>query len=294
MSDKFTHGHLACTAPTARRGTEKMNRRKREEGWRSNIRAGLLACTTVAALVLAGCNGGGGSGGGGGYSDPYWHAWYNVNGYLCISAGYPQPGCNFYWDGSTYRKIQESGDPYYYDYYSPQFFHDKYYEDSWGNPRWYTGYGWESPNGILYDEWGYALNNTGRTRGRDLTADIIEQKEAKYAEAAQALSERYSNNGQVLSEETSLHIVRTLGEYAEIGRSRTRTAQDMADFSKRLFGIEAGQVANAIALAQKGDMSGINQVKDQVSTFWGTNPEVTEAVARDWFASQIEEFERGR
>ncbi len=106
----------------------------------------LPACDTVIVQTGAGYPGEG-------YVDPYRHAWYDVYGNQCSTNGFPTAGCNFYSDGS---KITRSSDPYssnltlHFDYWT--------YTDSYGYRRDFQGYAWLSSTGILYDQYGNALN----------------------------------------------------------------------------------------------------------------------------------------
>src|SRR5579859_2410430 len=122
----------------------------------------LFATLAVAAVIgSSGCNGG--SSTTTVVTDPYYHAWYNVYGQYCNN-GYPMAGCNFYADGT---KIQDSGDPYFSQkilQYSAQWT----YTDSYGYPQSYSGYAWLSSDGILYDDFGNALNEVGQDGGHDL------------------------------------------------------------------------------------------------------------------------------
>jgi hypothetical protein len=235
----------------------------------------LSACETV---VVQG--GGGTSSGGGGYVyvDPYRHAWFDVYGNQCTSNGYPMAGCNFYSDGS---KITSSGDPYYsnltlyFDYWT--------YTDSYGYRRDYQGYAWLSNTGILYDQYGNALNELDET---EQSADVISlaaQKEGKAAEhAGKVLSQKYA-----LAEAAGVSIAKTLQDWAVIGRDRARTKNDVADFSKRLYGVELGRATRAIQDAAKGDRSALTELNIDVAAHWGTSPETSKEILSHWYKDEL-------
>lgn len=165
---------------------------------------------------------------GGGNTDPYRRAWYDVYGQMCSSYGYPTAGCNFYADGS---KITASQDPYYnlgstlyYDYWT--------YTDSYGFRRTYLGYAWLSSTGILYDDFGNALNEI---ENEESDANIIKARAKKEQRAVQTAAKNLAKN-YGLSQVSGVKIAKTLQDWALIGRNRSRTANDVADVSKRLLG----------------------------------------------------------
>lgn len=251
-----------------------------------------IACAGIALLSLNACetvvvqgSGGypGGNGGGGTvYVDPYRHAWYDVYGNQCTSNGYPMAGCNFYSDGS---KITSSGDPYassltlFFDYWT--------YTDSYGYRRDYQGYAWLSQTGILYDQYGNALNETDEDQ--ETTADVIalaSKKEADSAKAAgRSLSQRYA-----LAETAGVSIARTLQDWAVLGRARARTPGDVADFSKRLFGVDLSRANRAIADAARGQPDAMKELNVDVAAHWGTTPETSKEILSHWYQGEMKDL----
>lgn len=255
-----------------------------EVAWR-NKRNVLAAVLTVLSVVgLAGCNNGGSR------PDPITYAWYGLyydytydDWFLegCgTSAQGPRPGCNFYADG---YKIMDYEDPYYYSSYA-MYYDYWYYTDSYGYDQMYTGWAWQSPNGIIYDEWGYALNETGSEGGRDIIADAAEQEEALVSGTGKAFAEKYA-----LSEEVGIRIARTLNEWARIGKKRGRTEADVREFTERLYGIDAETAMAALASAKTGDMTGLDKATDQIAQHWNTDAETSRAILKNWYGRQLEE-----
>ena len=211
-------------------------------------------------------------------SDPYYHAWYDVYGNYCGN-GYPTAGCNFYASG---QKITLNQDPYYAagvtlynDYWT--------YTDSYGYRRSYVGFAWLSSTGILYDQFGNALNETDES---DSSADVIAEAAAREQQVqtavGKALAQKYA-----LNEDKGIQISKTLQDWAKLGKDRARTDQDVADFSTRLFGVSASRAESAltVALATR-DQKSIENLNVDVAAHWGTSPEVSKQILKQWYKDE--------
>lgn len=234
----------------------------------------LAALALGISLSAAGC---GGTVSVGGSYDPYYHAWYDVYGNYCYT-GHPYAGCNYYTDGTYY---------YYYNnsYYSSGYtlsYGTYSYSDSYGYSQSYTGYGWYSPSGTFYGENGYPLNEQGQTEGRDLIADVAAKEKAKVTEAGKGLAATHA-----LSEVSGIQIAETLNQWATLGKKHGRTEADIADFSKRLFGVSVAQVQPALIAAQQGDLSGLDTLNNDVATHWNTDPETSKEILMGWYRQEV-------
>lgn len=259
-----------------------------ESAWRENkslknqLKFGAIAL--LVAVGSAACHGGGRGGGGGGPigggPDPYRQPWYDVYGYVC---GYdtPRPGCNFYSDG---YKIIDVEDPYFYSSYNLRYDYWQY-TDSYGYTDYYYGWGWVSPNGILYDDWGYALNESGKERGRDMMSDMAAAETQLVEKAADSLADRFA-----LSGETSLKVARTLNDWASLGKKRGRTEKDVADFSQRLYGVSVEKAAAALISAKQGDLSGVESVNTEIAGHWNTDAETSKEILKTWYGKEMAEL----
>jgi len=235
---------------------------------------GLASASLMMMIGFTGCHGGGG-----GYvAAP---AWYDVYGYYCGSS--PGPGCNFYGDG--YQIIAQE-DPYYYsNYYS---YGTWSYYDSYGYPGLYIGYAWQSANGIIYDDYGYALNEEkGDTSSKDLIADMSERENNVVSVVGENFAKKYALNA-----ETGISIARTLNDYATLNKKqkRARTDKDIADFSQRLYGVTADKAQKALDDAKKGSAEGLEALNGEVAVHWGTNPETSKVILKSWYKNQLSEY----
>jgi hypothetical protein len=213
-----------------------------------------------------------------GSPDPFHRPWYNVYGQYC-GTGYPAPGCNFFVTG---RKITLTEDPFYR--YGTNFFYSQWsFLDSFGYPRWFIGWAWQSPNGILYDQFGNALNETsGAEPSADVIAAAAEEEQKTRTAAGKAFAARFA-----LNEEQGIRIARTLGDWALLGRDRSRTEADVEDFSKRLFGVRASRAEAALTRAfESRDRSAVEELNADVAAHWGTTPELSRKILLDWYREE--------
>jgi hypothetical protein len=263
-----------------------------------HLKSAMLAAT-AAALVLTlsacdtggggGSNGGyggggsgGGSGGGGVYVDPYKKAWFDVYGTRCISNGYPMSGCNFYADGT---KIRSSADPYYssmtlyFDYWT--------YTDSYGYRRNFQGYAWLSNTGILFDDSGNALNEMDDESAQ--SSDVISLAAEKEARVSKSVGKAFAQK-YALAEEAGVSIAKTLQDWAVLGRDRARTNGDVADFSKRLYGVSLDKAKDALVDAVKGNQDSLAELNVDVAAHWGTSPETSKEILGKWYKDELSQL----
>jgi hypothetical protein len=236
----------------------------------------LLGLICVATSLTA-CTGSysGGNGGGGG---PYYTAWYDVYGTYCSNSA-PRAGCNFYANGT---KITASNDPYYYNM---TLYYDYWtYTDSYGYSRSYNGYAWLSNDGILYDQYGNALNEQDSS---EQSADVIalaaalEQKTA--VQAGKILAQKYA-----LSEDQGVIISKTLQDWATLGRDRARTSDDISDFATRLYGIDPVKAKNALTTAlSTQSQQPLEDLNADVAAHWGTSPETSKIILKSWYKDEV-------
>lgn len=213
--------------------------------------------------------------------DPNIYAWFDLYGYGCATASAgPRPGCNYYWYSGQLIKIMDFEDPYFnayyynliYDYYT-YYLNGVLYE--------FTGWAWISPTGIIYDEYGNALNQR-LGRGRDVIADVATQEQEVVLEAGKNFAAKYS-----LSEEKGIQIARALNEWANIGKDRAKTEADFKEFSMKLYGIDYNQVKNAVMEAAAGNDAAINSTIAEAARNWGTSEETMKDVLKTWYGGIV-------
>lgn len=234
--------------------------------------------TKILGLVvlfgsLSACTGGYGN-------DPYQRAWYDVYGNYC-SSGNPYAGCNFYSNG---YKISASQDPYYG--YGNTYYYDYWtYTDSYGYFRSYVGYAWLSNTGILYDDYGNALNE--QNENSQVTADVISQAAAQEKQVAvnvgKTLAQKYA-----LAEDKGILISKTLQAWAVLARDRARTESDVSEFATRLYGVDMSKAKVAMSQSMTSQsQQPLDELNVDVAAHWGTSPEVSKQILKGWYKEEV-------
>jgi hypothetical protein len=217
----------------------------------------------ILSLSLAACKTTSGT-----VSDPYYGAWFDLFGNVC---GYsPRPGCDYYSNG---LKIMVYEDPYYYLWMQ--------------DPT--AGYGlWYSPSGIIYDSFGYAIN--ADRSWNETSIDVITNAAEAGDRTLKTASEKFASE-YGLSTSSALEVARTLNQWATLGKSRSRTEADIADFSEKLFGIKPDRIADAIQASQDNHtLKPLLDLNDEVAAHWGTTPETSKMILLKWYRGELSRF----
>jgi hypothetical protein len=202
-------------------------------------------------------------------------SYYDYYGNYCGST--PYAGCTYTYGGA---KINIYNDPYYgmsnyYAGYGYCNFYDEY--GCYYDPYWY------SPSGVWYDAYGYAINSSDTNGGRDVLSDMADNEDAAIEKTGKAFAAKYA-----LSEAKGVEIARSVREWEVFSKKQGRTADDYAQFSKRVFKVELKDAAAALASAKQGDMSKFEELNTQVARNWGTDAETSKKILRDWYKNELE------
>jgi hypothetical protein len=224
----------------------------------------ILSAIGLAAIGLTGCDGGGGVA-------SVNQAWYNVYGSYC--GDQLRPGCDFFSNGDkiTYNRTPLIADLEYGTYY---------YQDVYGYDRQFTGWARMTNDGIIYDENGRALNSNEK-HGRDTITNAAAARKATIRGAAAGLQAKYGLDANV-----AMNAASALSDWALIGKSRKRTAADVAAFTQRLSGLNIAEVSAAMEASAKGDNGAVDAAVEKAARNWSTSPDTMKQILRDWFGEQ--------
>jgi hypothetical protein len=218
------------------------------------------------------------------YGGNYYYrtGWYDVYGRYC-SGGYPTAGCNFYANGA---KIQAYDDPYYYGY-NTMYYDYWTYTDSYGYYRSYWGYAWLSPTGILYDQFGYALNEQDTT---EVSADVIAAAAKQEKEVAIRVGKDFAQR-HALAEDKGILISQTLQDWAILARDRVRTDADAEATARKLFGVNPAKANAMIEKAvQTASLKPLEDLNADIAAYWGTTPETSKEILKQWYSKELSVF----
>jgi len=242
----------------------------KKENRKQKIRILTLIALAAVAMTMSACK-----------QKEYVYAplWYDVYGYHCAT-GTPTAGCNYYSNGD---KIIDVEDPYYQSsYYLEYAFWE--YTDTFGYTQYYLGWAWLSPDNILYDDWGRALNNSGEEADLDIIADVAKQEEKNIQGAGREFAERY-----LLSADVGVKIARTMNDWAKIGKTRARTQADLEDVSAQL-GFNFKKAASALEKAKAGDKNAMDGTLNDLANAWGTSPETSREIVKSVYSQYLADY----
>lgn len=194
--------------------------------------------------------------------------------------GIPLPGCNYFADG---YKIVDTEDPAFYSSWNLTF-NTWVYTDVYGNPgQLFIGWGWVSPTtGILYDEFGYAVNSKEK-QGRDSqTAKAAGAKDIS-RKAGVAFAEKWG-----LEEQAGIAMADDLRKWAEWSKTRKRDEAALNSFTTEFTGSSNNEIKGMIDSYLKGDSSPVMTGIDNVAAHRHiANPDTVAAIIKDWYKEYI-------
>lgn len=137
---------------------------------------------------------------------------------------------------------------------------------------------------VCYDT---ASCNPGGVRGikgvggpdRDLISTLGESQQEKVKRVSGSIQSKYS-----LSAEVSSKIAKTVIDWNSL---KDKTQSDLADFSKRLYGVEASDISDALMLASQGEDEKFNELIDEVASSWQSNPETIKNLIYDFHGKEL-------
>lgn len=246
----------------------------------------LLGLALLGAVDLSGCDSttviSGGGGGGGVIIDPVVYTWYDMYGNGCAtSAAGPRPGCNFYYSSGYLVKIMDFEDPYFTSYYYNLVYdYWTYYLN--GVLYEYDGYAWLSQTGVLYDEYGNALNQKKSGQSRDTVAKALKNEKNIVTQAGKDFAAKYS-----LDVNKGIEIAQALNDWAKLGKSKTKTESDLALFTQRLYGMDYSKVKSAVLEATKGNNEALRGTIAEAAKNWGTSEENMKLMLKNWYGKRV-------
>lgn len=187
----------------------------------------LLMLLAILALNITGCVGCGGEGEA-----------------VCSSGGdgYVDDG----WDDD------DSWDDDWYD-------DDDSYDDDWGDDDWGDDDGWSDDDWdddcySCGDDWGWyddAQIATGN-HSTDIMGDVAGVESNRLKKASAFYANKFS-----LSDEQGLKLAKTIQDFKSLQR---RDANDLAEFSQKLYGLNPEEIITSVSSAQVGDYSELDSV----------------------------------
>ena len=152
-----------------------------------------------------------------------------------------------------------------------------------------AGCHWHSSNySCYYDFWGnyvctyYNYASDGSVESsRDIITDVANAQEQHVAVIAEHYVQKFN-----LSDEQGMKLAQSTVDFNLL---ENRTEQDMADFARRLYGVDPSEIVAAVGSAQAGDRTKLNKLVDEAAANFGTTPETMKNIVRAFHAKALAE-----
>lgn len=135
----------------------------------------------------------------------------------------------------------------------------------------------------VYDAWGYYMydecgwyyyNVDGpATKELDMIGEVADKEELILNKTAVRFTEKYN-----LSSEQGLKIAKNIRDYKAL---QDRSAVDIADFAKRLYGVNPSQIFSALSAAQIGNNNELESVIEKASENFNTSKANMKSIVKD-------------
>jgi hypothetical protein len=133
---------------------------------------------------------------------------------------------------------------------------------------------------ITYCETHYYNGDGTVDTSRDMITDIAQVEQEQLANAGRHYAAKFA-----LSEEQGLKIAKTIDDFNTV---QNRSDADIADFAKRLYGVDPTAIASAVGKAQAGDNSQLNQVVGEAAQNFNTTPENMKNIVKTLHGEMLE------
>ena len=170
------------------------------------------------------------------------------------------------------------------------------YYDQWGNwwDNWQTVDGGGSlslmsPDGVLYDVYGNALNFVGSessTGGRDVLASAAEKEAASLTVISQGLQAKYG-----LDSDAGLNMAKVIAQDIKRPSNRGYTEAELDGMLGKMYNVKLGDMKKVSELAMSGDLGGARaKAQSLINTAAAANrttPENMQRMLTDFYGSLL-------
>ena len=133
----------------------------------------------------------------------------------------------------------------------------------------------------LADNGNGGMTGTDENSGRDLISDQAANEQAALTAQGRAFAQEHG-----LTEAVGSEIAQSFHDWEILGKSRARTQEDVADYTRKIFGVEIRDFHQATERAAQGDSRALDELNCAVATYWGTTPETTSKILTEWYSEK--------
>lgn len=153
-----------------------------------------------------------------------------------------------------------------------------YYEPAW----YYNCY-------PVYDYWGYYVyddcyweyyNTDGSLLEKDLVSEVADKEAVLLEKLTNVYAEKFS-----LSTEAAAKVAKNVSDFSALSE---RSAEDVADFAEKLYGVNPSEIISAISNSQVGNNAELEAVLEKAGANLGTTNEQTKAIINELHGKALE------
>jgi hypothetical protein len=141
----------------------------------------------------------------------------------------------------------------------------------------------------VYDYWGYYLwdecyweyyNQDGTLLEKDMVAEVADKEALLLEKLTGVYAEKFS-----LSNEAAAKVAKNVKDFSALSN---RSADDIADFAERLYGVNPTEIISAVSSAQVGNNAELDSVIEKASVNLGSNNAQMKALIKELHGKALE------
>lgn len=208
----------------------------------------------------------------------------NLTGCESTCGGEGQPVCSSSGSGSY---VDDDYD--YWDDYDSGYDDDWSSDDDWGSDDDdYDGGGWSDDDWdddcySCGDDWGWYDDAQVATQNHstDIMGDVAGVENSRLAKAS-----AYYTNKFNLSDEQGSKLAKTIQDFKSL---KKRDANDLAEFSQKLYGLNPEEIITSVSAAQVGEYGELDSLIDKAAKNFETTPQNMREIIKTIHKSALKE-----
>lgn len=142
----------------------------------------------------------------------------------------------------------------------------------------------------VYDSWGYYMyddcyyeyyNQDGTlAQELDMSEKLADREATVLAKTAEVYAEKFA-----LSNDQATKIAKNVKDFEAL---KDRSAEDVADFAQKLYGVNPSEIVSAVASAQVGNNEELQSVISQAAQNFNTSEETMKAIVNELHGKALE------
>lgn len=141
----------------------------------------------------------------------------------------------------------------------------------------------------VYDFWGYYLydecyweyyNTDGTLLEKDMVSEVADKEALLLEKLTNVYAEKFS-----LSTDAASKVAKNVQDFTALSE---RSAEDIADFAQKLYGVNPSEIVSAVSNAQVGNNAELDAVIEKAGANLGTTKAQTKALIQELHGKALE------